>query len=182
MTPSDVLADLLARVGASKGKPVFISAQELGGWPATTVATMKAQKILVRARPAASVVCPGCEQQCVMPVHVPPAPSEAARAFVVCDKRDDINRVNVPIGHLEQWRVNGYASPAAVAEALGVPLSPEMTSARQSRQSRRDTEIRSKFAELAQAGKRNYVKDIQRTVPGAETLSDRRIRDIVKDR
>jgi hypothetical protein len=51
-----------------------------------------------------------------------------------------------------------------------------------SRQAQRDDAIRTKYEELAQAGKRNYIKEIQRSVPGAESLSDRRIRDIVKGR
>lgn len=182
MTPADVLAELLARMGASTDQAVVIGAQELSDWPATSVATMKAKRLLVKTRPAPSVVCPGCERQCVMPVHILPAQTNAARAFVVCDKRSDINRVNVPIDHLEQWRVSGDVSPASIAQVLGVPLLPAPPGAQASRQSRRDDEIRAKYAELAQAGKRNYVKEIQRTVLGADSLSDRRIRDIVKGR
>jgi len=120
MTPADVLADLLARVGASKGQALFIGAQELSEWPAAAVATMKAQKLLVRARPAASVECPGCERQCVMPVQVIPPQAGTARAFVVCDKRDDINRVNVPIAYLEQWQASGENLADWLACTLGL--------------------------------------------------------------
>jgi len=182
MTPADVLVELLARVGASKGQALFIGAQELSEWPATAVAAMKKQKLLVPARPAASVVCPGCERQCVMPVHVIPPGASAARAFVVCDKRDDINRVSVPIAHLEQWKVSGDISPASVAQALGVPLPTSVPGARLSRQSGRDAAIRGKYEELAKAGKRNYVKEIQRTVQGADSLDARSIRRIVHGR
>lgn len=181
MTPADVLADLLARVDASKGQAVFIGAQELSEWPAAAVAALKKQKLLVPARPAASVVCPGCERQCVMPVQVIPAQARAARAFVVCDKRDDINRVSVPIAHLEQWKVSGDASPAAFAQALRCPIPPELAE-RLPRQSDRNAAIKAKYAELRRLGRRNFVKEIQRTVPGADSLSDRRIRDIVKGR
>jgi hypothetical protein len=183
MTAADVLADLLARVAASKGQALFIGAQELSEWPAAAVATMKAQKLLVRARPAASVECPGCERACAMPIHVVPGPQGgASRAFVVCDKRDDINRVSVPIAYLEQWRVSGDISPASVAQALGVPLPTSVAGARLSRQSGRDAAIRGKYEELANAGKRNYVKEIQRTVQGAESLDPRSIRRIVHGR
>lgn len=183
MTPGDALVELLARMGASKGQAVFIGAQELSEWPAAAVAAMKAQKLLVRARPAASVECPGCERACAMPVHVVPAPKGgASRAFVVCDKRDDINRVNVPIAHLEQWKASGDVSPASVAQALGVPLPTAAAGARLSRQSGRDAAIRGKYEELAKAGKRNYVKEIQRTVEGADSLDARSIRRIVHGR
>lgn len=118
MTPQDALAELLARVGASGGDAVFTEAQELAAWPAAAVMTMKAQKLLVRARPAASVVCPGCERACVMPVHVIPAQGTASRTFVICDKRSDINRVNIPVGHLEQWQASGEATADFIARAL----------------------------------------------------------------
>ncbi|MEW5864182.1 MAG: hypothetical protein AB1773_11430 [Pseudomonadota bacterium] len=120
MTPQDVLAELLARIGANGGAAVYLGAQELAEWPAGAVAALKTWKLIVPARPAASVVCPGCERQCVMPVHVIPAQAGAARAFVVCDKRDDINRVNVPIAHLEQWQASGDTVAAWLAGALGL--------------------------------------------------------------
>lgn len=118
MTPQAALIELLARVGASGSAAIFIAAQELEEWPATTVAAMKAQKMLMPARPAASVVCPGCERACVMPVHVIPAQAKASRAFVVCDKRSDINRVNVSIGSLEQWQASGATVAGWLARAL----------------------------------------------------------------
>lgn len=66
--------------------------------------------------------------------------------------------------------------------AADVPVQPAEAGANLSRQARRNAAIRSKYEELARDGKRNYVKEIQRTVAGAELLSDRRIRDIVKGR
>ena len=74
---------------------MFVSDEELSQWPAAAVAAMKAQKLLVKARPAASVVCPGCERECVMPVHTPADRDRQDGSFVVCDKRSDINRVPV---------------------------------------------------------------------------------------
>ena len=120
MTPRDALAELVARIGANGGAAVFIGAQELGEWPAATVAALTAQKLITKARPAASVVCPGCERACTMPVHVVPAEGHGARAFVVCDKRSDINRVNVPIAHLEQWQASGELVADWIARALGL--------------------------------------------------------------
>jgi hypothetical protein len=59
MTPQAALIELLARVGARNGAAVFISAEELSEWPAAAVAAMKSKKLLAKARPAVSVVCPG---------------------------------------------------------------------------------------------------------------------------
>jgi len=114
MTPLDALPELLERVGASRDAAALVSEDELSRWPAEAVRELKAKKLLVRASAAVSVVCPGCEQECVMPVHTPHAGAGAAASFVVCDKRDDINRVAVSAERLRQWR----ASAASIADLI----------------------------------------------------------------
>jgi hypothetical protein len=69
MTPLDALLELLARLEASGGAAALLNEDELSHWPAEAVRELKSQRLLVKASPAASVVCPGCEQECAMPVH-----------------------------------------------------------------------------------------------------------------
>ena len=97
MTPQAALTELLARVGAGHGAAVLVSDHELSQWPGVVVATMKARKLLAKARPASSAVCPGCERDCVMPVNTLLTTTRKPAPFIVCDKRSDINRVPVPI-------------------------------------------------------------------------------------
>ena len=123
MTPQDALIELLARVGARNGAAVLVSAEELSQWPAAAVAAMKSQKLLARARPAVSVVCPGCERECVMPVHTVPAGLRGAVSFIVCDKRSDINRVPVSAMRLMQWRCDADAVCGFIAASLGLRRS-----------------------------------------------------------
>src|ERR1035437_4241965 len=73
MTPETAMIELLARVGAGNDTAVLVSDEELSHWPAAAVKAMKSQKLLVKARPAAGVVFPGCERECIMPVHTQPA-------------------------------------------------------------------------------------------------------------
>lgn len=120
MTPLDAILELLSRLGASNGAAVLVSEEELSHWPATAVKAMKSQKLLLRARPAASVVCPGCEQECVMPVHTLPLGPRGPASFIVCDKRDDINRVAVAAERLTQWRCDPDALCGFAAENLGL--------------------------------------------------------------
>ena len=122
MKPLDALLELLERVGVCNG-PVLVSEEELSGWPAEAVRQLKSQKLLERASPAVSVVCPGCEQECTMPVHTVSAGIGKAVSFVVCDKRDDINRVAVPAERLKQWRCGQEAVGLFVVHSLG--LRPE---------------------------------------------------------
>jgi len=120
MTPQAVLTELLDRIAASHGAPVLISADELADWPAEAVTALQSQGVITRARPAASTVCPGCERECAMPVHTLPGAGRAPGAFIVCDKRSDINRVAVPLDRLEQWQASGDSVADLLAELLGL--------------------------------------------------------------
>lgn len=64
---------------------MLVSDEELTRWPPAAVAAMKAQKLLVKAPAGKSVVCPGCEEECVMPVNVVRGEAQPTTAFVVCD-------------------------------------------------------------------------------------------------
>ena len=120
MTPRDALVELVARVGARGGAAVRVSETDLGRWPAAAVSALRTDGLLVRARPAATVVCPGCEADCVMPVETIPARPRRAALFIVCDKRSDINRVALAAAHVRQWTCDGQAIARFVAGQLGL--------------------------------------------------------------
>lgn len=117
------LAELLARLGTHRGVPILVGDDELRRWPAGEVAALKSQGLLLKARPAASALCPGCEHACTMPVHTVRRAGGAPASFVVCDKRSDINRVPVSPAQLSQWRCDADAVRAFIAASLGVHRS-----------------------------------------------------------
>ena len=123
MTPREALLDLVARVGARDGAAVRVSETDVRQWPAEAVSALKAHRLLVRARPARTVVCPGCEADCVMPVQTIPAGPRAAARFIVCDKRSDINRVALTTAHVDQWKCDGEALARFVVAQLGLRRS-----------------------------------------------------------
>lgn len=120
MTPQTALDELLARLAASRGEAVYVADNELVGWPPDVVANLKAARLFVRASPAASAVCPGCEHACAMAVEVLPDAGHGAAAFIVCDKRADINRVAVPITALERWKASGELLADCLARLLNM--------------------------------------------------------------
>ncbi len=120
MTPEAALIELLGRVGARLGESVTVSTEELIQWPTEAVAALKLQGVLLKARPAKSVVCPGCEQDCNMPVHTLTRANAFASSFVVCDKRSDTNRVPVPAALLALWRCDAQAVCGFIAASLGL--------------------------------------------------------------
>jgi hypothetical protein len=119
MSPEDVLHALLDRLGATDGAAVLISDHELSQWPAVTVTALKAHKLIAKASPAASVVCPGCEDECVMPVHLVNYPTGRA-AFIACDRRSDVGRIPVPVVLLVQWQCTIDSLSGFIADNLNV--------------------------------------------------------------
>ncbi len=120
MKAIDALIELFDRVGACQGDAVFVNDEDLLQCPKAATKAMKAQKLIVKARPATSALCPGCECNCVMPVHNLPATASAQASFIVCDKRDDINRVPVPAAKLIQWQCSTDLVCRFVASSLGL--------------------------------------------------------------
>lgn len=125
MTPEAALVELLDRVGARHGAAIVVSDHELDEWPSAAVGAMKSQGLIKKTRPATSAVCLGCERECIMAVHILSARGREPEAFVVCDKRSDINRVNVSVNRLNQWRCDAQAIMRFVAARLGLRPSSE---------------------------------------------------------
>jgi len=123
MTAIDALLELLERVGSCGGAPVYITVEETNQWPAEAVLAMRRQKLILKAPPASSATCPGCELECVMPVHTPQASNGRDESFIVCDKRSDVNRVAVSAARLSLWRCSAEVVCDFVANSLGVRRS-----------------------------------------------------------
>lgn len=104
MKAIDALIELFDRVGACQGDAVFVNDEDLLQCPKAATKAMKSQKLIVKARPASSTVCQGCERDCVMPVHSLSATTGKTSSFIVCDKRSDVNRVPIPAERLTQWQ------------------------------------------------------------------------------
>jgi hypothetical protein len=120
VTANEAIAELFGYVGAEGGASAYIGEEALRDWPPNAVAAMKSARLLRRASPATSVVCSGCEEACVMPVESVSALGGESVSFVVCDKRDDINRVPVTSDRLRQWRCDARAVAEFVADALAL--------------------------------------------------------------
>lgn len=114
MNEADGLAALFDRVAAAGGETAMFSERELAEWPVALLAGLKAAGLLVKGPPADVVSCPGCEEDCAMPVEAAITAGGKWRAFVVCDRRDDVSRVAVAPDLLEQW----ICSPDRVADTL----------------------------------------------------------------
>lgn len=116
---------VLERVGsADPVKGAFFFWDEVNSWPADTLALLKENGLLKPAQPVKTLVCDGCEENCDMPVVIYPAQkNRPARAFVECDKRDDIGRVRVNVDRMTQWRCTIDAVCSFIASSLALRRS-----------------------------------------------------------
>jgi len=122
MTPQAAIFELLSRL-ASRDGLVLVNAQELSLWPKAAVLAMKAQQLIVKARPAVIAVCPGCEQECLMQIQIAVHANGSKASFVVCDKRSDINRVEIPPDQLVQWQCDVQAVCDFISSSLRINRS-----------------------------------------------------------
>jgi hypothetical protein len=125
MTESDLLDHIFERLNrADSGQEIF-GADEAAQWPGGALEALIKSGLLERAEPTRVIECDGCERNCFMPVHVRPAEgNRPARAFISCDKPEDVGRVPVELGRLAQWRVTGGMLARAVARLLGLMQAP----------------------------------------------------------
>jgi hypothetical protein len=115
MTESGLLEHIFERLcRADSGQEIF-GADEAAQWPESAHEVLVKSGLLERAEPAGVIECDGCERNCFMPVHVRAAEgNRPARAFISCDKREDVGRVPVELGRLAQWRITGGMLAGAV--------------------------------------------------------------------
>jgi len=120
MTPEAVLIELLNRLAALHGKMVLINTDELTQWPTEIVEELKTHNLIRKTRPATSVVCTECEEECVRPVHTITETHGDPALFLVCEQRNDINRVPISINRLEQWQTSGALLADYLSGSLGL--------------------------------------------------------------
>lgn len=100
--------------------------EQVREWPDGAVRVFQ-QAGWIRASTAASeVVCPGCERACYMPVHTRPTQEgQTTKAFVACDKSENMGLITVPPRLLQQWQVSLVRIAAWIAASLGLRLRPK---------------------------------------------------------
>jgi hypothetical protein len=119
-----LLATLSARLGSSSDTAVYVGWDECEGIGELADALVDAG-LLLPAEPASALICDGCERNCVMPVNIAPAiVAQPGRAFIVCDKRDDIGRVSVAPPRLRRWMFSLPVLANALARTLKTDQQP----------------------------------------------------------
>lgn len=76
------------------------------------------------------MVCDGCGDACLEDVELVGGGDDGpVRAYVVCQRRDDVGRVAIPLERLQRWAVDFHALTSVVADGLGAAGGVEEVSA-----------------------------------------------------
>jgi len=120
MSPVEILIEISDRLAANQDKKLSISESQLTDWSIESVHALKNQQLIKKSKSASSAICPGCERECVMPVHILTDTDQRTELFIVCDKRNDINRVEVKQNQLIQWQCNAELLCRFICESLAI--------------------------------------------------------------
>jgi len=104
-------------IGADAPHEAALSWDEVAQWPAGVLDLLTRCGILREQRPASSIGCDGCEEACLEDI-VFVGTGDDTRAYVACQRRDDIGRVEVPLDRLRRWQVDNAALVGIVGKAV----------------------------------------------------------------
>jgi hypothetical protein len=105
--PAQLLRALLATLGPNGRDPLFVTRSETAHWPPSLFNALLETALVRPAGSANIVVCRGCDHACAMNVNSDTHPQTGnSRAFIVCDRRDDMGFIGLDSCDLKQWQLS----------------------------------------------------------------------------
>lgn len=93
---------------------------DVARWPAGALEALVEAGLLKQTGYADSVVCDGCEEACIEDVEfVERGEGEPPQAYVLCQQREDMGRLRVPLERLKRWQIDLTALAHTLAAELG---------------------------------------------------------------
>jgi hypothetical protein len=121
MTLGDAVRELLQCLGADGDST--IPWEQVRRWPKGAMDTFQDAGWIKPGDLAETVECPGCEENCPMPVEIFPGDDgQTIRAFVACEDRN-FGRVKIPTARLQQWRLTLGQLARWIADTLTLRFS-----------------------------------------------------------
>jgi DNA-binding transcriptional regulator YdaS (Cro superfamily) len=105
--PAQLLRTLLAALGPNGRDPLFVTRSQIAPWPPSLFNALLETGLFRPAGSANIMVCPGCDHACAMNVNFDVHPETGnSRAFIVCDRRDDMGLIGLDPTELNQWQLS----------------------------------------------------------------------------
>jgi hypothetical protein len=124
VTLEDVLQELIQVLGSKHDNT--IPWDQVREWPKGALDLFQDAGLIKPKEAAKSVTCPGCEENCFMPLHVSPAiQGNPTQAFVVCQQRDDMGRIPISLELCQQWQITDNQLAQWIARQLDLKRKPK---------------------------------------------------------
>lgn len=125
-TYRNLIINILNHIGSGVPDALRPGYEEVKEWPQPAFKALRKQGVIKPASPAKVVVCPGCEEACLMPVEVIPGNDvRPARIFIGCDKREDAGRIPIDENSLKNWQIDVEQLASFLSTALGADSNIE---------------------------------------------------------
>lgn len=122
MRLDNVLYDLIHSLESGTGQT--LGWDQIREWPKGALDLFQETGWIKPKADAVSVVCPGCEENCFMPVNSRKYPTGSQALFVDCDRRDDMGRIPITPELLQQWQITGNQVAKWIGHALSIRGRP----------------------------------------------------------
>jgi hypothetical protein len=125
MTPQKAFQELLNLLEFGDESNI-VSWGQVEQWPIEAFNTFIDCGLLIPFSSAESTLCPGCDQNCTMPVHRSPNIVTQAKGYIICDKKSDIGRVPVySFLPLKTWKCSPYLLAIWLSKKLSFKKEPK---------------------------------------------------------
>ncbi len=111
----EALRQVLRLADASAG--ALLNADDVTGWADGSLEVFAALGLLREDAPARVIVCPGCNMQCLKEVELV-GEGKNTRGIIICDQRDDMEPIEVPLERLRRWTVDADALAQVLADKV----------------------------------------------------------------
>lgn len=102
-----LLKRIIERFGCTNNGTATFMEDETRYWVDGAIDFFVKNGLLQEIENAEVIECSGCEEACFMEVNIIQSEDKKrCRAFISCDKRDDVGRINVDFCELRQWQLN----------------------------------------------------------------------------
>jgi hypothetical protein len=124
MTLNDVLQDIIQHLDTNDNST--LAWEQVREWPDGAIDIFMNAGWIKPIIPAKTAVCPGCEENCFMPVHVSQTmQKQPTKTYVACDRRDDMGRISISSEMLQQWQITENQVSQWLTRELGLRGKPK---------------------------------------------------------
>jgi len=125
LNANNKLAELFDYFQCHDTTEVILGCDEISSWPDGVFDQLFNNALLKTTLPANFINCSECEECCRKEIsRIESINNLPARAFIICDQRDDVGRIIIDFEHFRQWKLDGNSLSQKLSKLLGFTKPP----------------------------------------------------------